>query len=283
MEFIKNIFFGVMMGAANVIPGVSGGTIAVIFDFYDRLLESITLNFKVIKKNLPFLIPLGLGIGIGIIGVSKIMQKLFETQPLLTYFAFIGIIIGSLPLIYLKTKKNGKVKPTQWIGFVVAILVMVALTVSSGNEDLIRYTTLTPESFIACFAAMGIATVTMLIPGVSGSMLLIIMGMYGTVYAEAVGKMNIPLLIPILLGAAISFLVGAKAVRYLLDKHLGMTYSVILGLLVGSIFQLIKNSEVISQFQANPTSTFLVLCQGIGIALIMAALIYFGTSRELKK
>ncbi len=279
MEMIKNVVFGIMMGVANVIPGVSGGTIAVIFDFYDRLLESITLNFKVIKKNLSFLIPLAIGVLIGIIGVSKLMKYLLEVFPLQTYLGFIGIIIGSLPLIYAKAKEKGKIKTESYVLMIIAFLLMVYLAFTNGDKDaakeFIRYTSLNLESFIVCFLTMGIATVTMLIPGVSGSLLLIIMGMYGTIYGYAVAELNIPLLIPIALGAITSLLLGAKVVRYLLQKYHTATYMIILGLLLGSIVQLIVISGVSLTLSMDVLSS-------VGVAILLGTLTYFSSAKEIK-
>ncbi|MFV0479126.1 MAG: DUF368 domain-containing protein [Anaerorhabdus sp.] len=280
METIKNIFYGVIMGIANVIPGVSGGTIAVIFGFYDRLLESITLNFKVIKKNLYFLIPLGLGVAIGIVGVSKIMKFLLEVYPVQTYMAFIGVIIGSLPLILAKAKQEKAIKSNGYLFFTLALGVMLVLTFINADKEtakeLIRYTSLNLESFIVCFIAMAIATVTMLIPGVSGSLILVIMGMYGTIYGYAVAEMNIPLLIPIGLGAVTSLLIGAKVVRELLRRHQQVTYMAILGLLVGSVVQLI----VISGVSVSLTMEFVI---SVLIAVACGGLVYVSSRKEIKQ
>lgn len=280
METIKNIFYGVIMGIANVIPGVSGGTIAVIFGFYDRLLESITLNFKVIKKNLYFLIPLGLGVAIGIVGVSKIMKFLLEVYHVQTYMAFIGVIIGSLPLILAKAKQEKAIKSNGYLFFTLALGVMLVLTFINADKEtakeLIRYTSLNLESFIVCFIAMAIATVTMLIPGVSGSLILVIMGMYGTIYGYAVAEMNIPLLIPIGLGAVTSLLIGAKVVRELLRRHQQVTYMAILGLLVGSVVQLI----VISGVSVSLTMEFVI---SVLIAVACGGLVYVSSRKEIKQ
>lgn len=280
MEMIKNLVYGMMMGVANVIPGVSGGTIAVIFDFYDRLLESITLDFKVIKKNLSFLIPLGIGVLVGIVGISKVMKYLLENFPLQTYLGFIGVIIGSLPLIYFKAQETGKMKKEGVIVFVIALAIMLALSFTSADKEaakeFVRYTSLNFESFFVCFFAMGIATVTMLIPGVSGSLLLIIMGMYGTIYGYAVAEMNIPLLIPIGLGAIVSLLVGAKLVRFLLAKYRQATYMTIFGLLLGSIIQLIVISGVSLEFSFE-------LISAVAVACVLAGLTYWSSIKEIQR
>ncbi|MCI5773651.1 MAG: DUF368 domain-containing protein, partial [Erysipelotrichaceae bacterium] len=249
MEFLRNILNGILMGVANVIPGVSGGTIAVVLGFYDRLMDCITINFKVIKKNLPFLIPLGLGVVIGVVGLSKLMEILFAKFPQQTYFAFIGIILGSLPAIFTKARLTSpKIKAVPWVGFIIAFAIMAFLALFNGDAESgsVLYRTLTPESFIACLIAMAIAVATMIIPGISGSMILIVMNMYQTIYFEVLNNFNIPLLIPSAIGGVIGLFGGAILIRYLLAHFNQLTYMIIVGLLVGSIFQLIVQANIVA-------------------------------------
>lgn len=280
METVKYIIFGIIMGVANVIPGVSGGTMAIILNFYDRLMESITLNFKVIKKNLPFLIPLGIGLAIGIVGLSKIMKFLLDTYPTQTYFGFIGIVIGSLPLIFFKAKHNTKIKPVNLIPFMITVALMIYLAFANGDKEaaksIVVYTSLNIESFIVLSVAMAIATVTMIIPGISGSLILIIMGLYGTIYGYAIAELNIPLLIPCGLGAVVGILGGAKLVRFLLGRYEQLTYMAILGLLVGSIVQLFMLSGI--EFVFNATSIVSLLVCGASMIVI-----YWFSLQEIKR
>lgn len=280
MNSIKYVIYGITMGIANVIPGVSGGTIAVILNFYDRLMESITLDFKVIKKNLPFLIPLFFGVGIGIVGLSKIMQYLLENFTTQTYFGFIGIVFGSLPLIFFKAKENKNIQPMSWIPFMIAFGIMLYFAFANGDKEvaktMIRYTSLNMESFIMCFIAMAIATVTMIIPGISGSLILIIMGMYGTIYGYAIAEFNIPLLIPCGLGAVVGILGGAKLIRYVLSRYEQLTYMAILGLLVGSLFQLFMLSNITIAMNL----TFFV---SIVICIVCFMIIYWFSLQEINR
>lgn len=280
MESIKFIIYGIAMGIANVIPGVSGGTIAVILNFYDRLMESITLNLKIVKRNLPFLIPLFLGVGIGIVGLSKIMQFLLENFTTQTYFGFIGIVFGSLPLIFFKAKGKKNIKPMSWIPFVIALVLMLYLAFANGDKEtaktIVKYTTLNMESFMMCFFSMAIATVTMIIPGISGSLILIIMGMYGTVYGFAIAEFNIPLLIPCGLGAVVGILGGAKVVRLVLSKFEQLTYMAILGLLVGSIVQLFMLSNITLAFD-------LTLMTSIVVCVLCFGIIYWFSLQEINR
>ncbi|NLC96142.1 MAG: DUF368 domain-containing protein [Erysipelotrichaceae bacterium] len=279
MKNIKLILIGMMIGIANVIPGVSGGTIAIIFNIYDRLMECITLKVKVIFDNLDFLIPLGTGVAIGILGLSKIMEILFENYPQHTYFAFIGIIIGSLPLIYSKATKGNKQKleiPSIII-FIFTLVLMVLLSFVNADKSsgTVLFTTLTPLSFVALFVSMIIGTATMIIPGISGSMLLIVMGMYQTIYFEAINNFNIPLLIPSFFGGVTGLLLGAKLIRFLLGKYNQITYMGIMGLLVGSAYQLFLTNNI-SEINLNLGISILIM-------MIMAMIIYWFSINEIKE
>lgn len=280
METIKYVIYGITMGVANVIPGVSGGTIAVILNFYDRLMESITLDFKVIKKNLSFLVPLFIGVGIGIVGLSKIMQYLLINFTTQTYFGFIGIVLGSLPLIWFKAKEKKSIQKSSWIPFAIALGLMLYFAFANGDEEvaktMVRYTSLNMESFVMCFIAMAIATVTMIIPGISGSLILIIMGMYGTIYGYAIAEFNIPLLIPCGLGAVFGILGGAKLIRYVLARYEQLTYMAVLGLLVGSLFQLFMLSNITLAFN-------LTLFTSLVICAITFAIIYWFSLQEINR
>lgn len=277
VEMIKYVFYGILMGIANVIPGVSGGTMAIILNFYDRLMESITLNFKIIKKNIGFLIPLALGVGIGIVGLSRVMKYLLEFYPTQTYFGFLGIVLGSLPLIFSKAKCK-EITAKSWIPFFITLAVMVALSFVGGSEakDTVVYTTLSLESFIVLFLCMAIATITMIVPGISGSLILVIIGMYNTIYGFAIPTFNIPLLIPIGLGAVFGLLGGAKVISFLLSRFKQLTYMAILGLLVGSLVELYFNSGVNFVFDFTLISAVITL-------VVLFVVIYWFSIQEIKR
>lgn len=263
------------MGIANVIPGVSGGTIAIIFNIYDELMECITINIKTIFKHLNFLIPLGIGMICGIIGLSKLMEILFDNFPTQTYFAFIGIIIGSLPLMFSKVKANGKIDLKSIISFLIMFSIMILTTYTKTDKEAgeVLFTTLNFNSFLILFFSMALASATMIIPGVSGSMLLIVLGMYKTIMFEVINNRNIPLLIPSALGGIVGILLGAKLIRVLLEKFPKITYMGIIGLLIGSAYQLVYQSGI--NFDFNLFISILIMC-------LMAVIIYLFSLSEIK-
>ena len=135
-EAIRLFFVGIILGVANIIPGVSGGTLAVVFNIYDRIIGLISLNIKKIFSEWKFILPIGLGMVAGIIGFSKVITFLFENYPMQTNLFFVGIIAGSIPLVLRKinssiqetqVKKNKKPYVSTVICFLVALAVMIVM------------------------------------------------------------------------------------------------------------------------------------------------------------
>ena len=228
-----------------MIPGVSGGTLAVVFNIYDRLISVITLNVKKIFSEWKFILPLVVGMGLGIILFSKAITFLFEHYPVQTNWFFIGIILGSIPMIVkrlLVASKNSakgsekKVVPVSAIVCgVVALGIMAIMTYANVAESGAPIQTeLTPVLAVKLFIGLACATIAMIIPGISGSFLMLVVGIYSTIIA-AISDFNIPLLIPAVIGGVVGLLGGAKLVRFLMAKVPAQTYGAIMGLVLGSI------------------------------------------------
>ena len=243
MDFIRLIVIGVILGVANVIPGVSGGTLAVVFNIYDRLISVITLNVKKILSEWKFILPLVVGMGLGIILFSKAITFLFENYPVQTNWFFIGIILGSIPMIVKRlmvastasSSDARKIPVSAIVCGVLALAVMAIMTYANVAESGAPIQTeLTPLLAVKLFIGLACATIAMIIPGISGSFLMLVVGIYSTVIA-AISDLNIPLLIPAVIGGVIGLLGGAKLVRFLMAKVPAQTYGAIMGLVLGSI------------------------------------------------
>ena len=238
---LKLIGVGVILGVANVIPGVSGGTLAVVFNVYDRLIQVITLNIKKILAEWKFLLPLIAGMALGILLFSKLITFLFAHYPVQTNWFFIGIILGSIPMIYKRflysspgEKKN--IPPvSSIICIAVALAIMAVMTFMEVSDTGNAIQTEFSLSLAArLFISLAFAAIAMIIPGISGSFLMLVVGVYSTVIA-AVADLNVPLLVPAALGAIAGLLGGAGLVRFLMSKVPSQTYGAILGLVLGSI------------------------------------------------
>ena len=217
--------------------------LAVVFNIYDRLTSVITLNVKKILSEWKFILPLVVGMGLGIILFSKAITFLFENYPVQTNWFFIGIILGSIPMIVKRLMAAGKASSSDArkipvsaiVCGVLALAVMAIMTYANVAESGTPIQTeLTPLLAVKLFIGLACATIAMIIPGISGSFLMLVVGIYSTVIA-AISDFNIPLLIPAVIGGVIGLLGGAKLVRFLMAKVSAQTYGAIMGLVLGSI------------------------------------------------
>ncbi len=344
MKNLLGIFYGAVFGIANVIPGVSGGTMLVAFGCYDKVCGALALDFKEIKKNIKFLIFFAIGAALGIVGFSNIITWFFEKFPTETYMFFIGLILGSIPLIIRNATVNEKFKPVCAVPFLAALALVIGLAVLENNsadpapvmvketgDPYVYKVTLTNNSsqtvaewwiehewdydnvsgitdwavesgnvkadikqgladkifgksgdriiapiengeikpgesvsfelrstesaftlipkysytvtplFIATIMLASLAAaVAMIIPGVSGSFIMVLLGTYATVI-NAVKEFNFAVLIPTAIGVLLGLIFGAKLIRMLLKKHRLIVFSAILGLCAGSLYAILPD------------------------------------------
>lgn len=241
IEYLKYFLCGLVFGTANVIPGVSGGTMLVVFGIFDRLTESIS-GIKNIFKNIGFLLTFGLGAGSGILLSAKVIGKLFETFPIQTNMFFIGLILGGVPLIYKLGTSEKKVKPLCIVPFLIAMAVVIGLAVLD-NMNIIDIATETVEGFDLIFSVKivlcaALAAVTMIIPGISGSFVMMLLGVYETIIG-AIDTFNFFVLIPFAIGAVVGIVLGSRLITFLIRKNKLMVYSALMGLVIGSVYAIL--------------------------------------------
>lgn len=227
-EWLLLVIKGACVGIADAIPGVSGGTIAFILKIYDKLLDAIDLNLKKLRKNLPFLIPLGIGIVLGIFLASKVLGYLFEHHNVPTQFFFLGIILGSLPAIVKECRSAGKLRPVHLVPFLISAVGIILF--NSLKEGTAAFGT----SPVAVIIMMALSAAAMIMPGLSGALVLKILGGYDNAI-RAVSELDIVTLVYYAIGAAIGLLAAAKIISILLKKCKTGTYCAILGLIIGSL------------------------------------------------
>lgn len=257
MKLIKQYIAGVFIGISNVIPGISGGTMAVVFNVYDKLIEALSLNFKSIKKNFFFLVAVGLGIITGILLFANVMNILLENYPNQTYGGFIGVIIGSLPIV-IKVGKIKSINLKNTITFLAFFGVMIVVWLLQDKQaPVVSVEVLTLSGAVGLFLAASVSTFTMLVPGISGSLLLVMIGYYHAIFTYTIRQLVFPQLIVVGLGMVFGLLTGAKVVSYLLKQYKDIIYAAILGLIVGSLFPLFPPLD-------NPVSTILVMVIAAG-------------------
>lgn len=262
MTYLKNIIAGIVIGVANIIPGVSGGTMAVVLGIYDRLIDAISLNLGKLKKNWKFILTLGIGMVFGISVVAKLLTWLFKNYNVPTQFFFIGLILGSIPLVWRKTTETKNFKKINIIPFLITLGVMVLMAVMKQGENTVD-TKLTVTLFIILVLSGAIASFAMIIPGISGAFLLKVLGQYETISAAAsIGDFNFAILIPVAIGIVLGLLVGAKLISTLLKKYHQGIYAAILGLIVGSVIEIYP-----TDFEINLEGVIAVIVAVIGFAI----------------
>jgi len=239
VESVKLTLIGFVLGITTVIPGISAATMAVVFNIYDRLINVIVPNIKKIFAAWMFWLPLIIGGAAGVIFASKIFVLLFNNYPTPTYWFFIGVIAGSIPLVYSRVRKESSRLPwlSSAISAVLALAVMAVIAVLKPEEGTKIYTELTLPVFGIMALGGALGAIAMIIPGISGAFLLLVIGLYRTVL-QAVSDLNFMLLIPLIVGACIGLLIGAAFVRFLFLKAPRETNGAVLGLVAGSVFVL---------------------------------------------
>ena len=242
---MKSIFIhiikGAIMGAANVIPGVSGGTMALVMGIYERLINSINhINFNTLKKifitrdfksfakntDLFFLISITVGIFVSIFSLSILLEFLFETHKILVLSYFFGLIFAS---VFFVGKTIKKYSPLSIFLFLIGFLIaggMVFISPSSSNS-----------SFLFLIISGAIAMCSMILPGLSGSFVLLLLGNYELIIC-AINDLNFSILVPFGIGAVSGIILFAKLLQFIFKKFRNNTISLLTGFIFGSLIVL---------------------------------------------
>ena len=255
MEFLKQVLKGVVIGVANIIPGVSGGTMMVSMGIYDLLIHSITHLFKQFGKSIRTLLPYFIGMIVGIVALASLLKQLFAVYPLPTYTCFIGLILGGLGPLFAKVDKK-KIGLAAILAFVLffALVVWMGLMNDVSNPERLE---LNVGVVLILVVVGAIAAATMIIPGVSGSMMLMLLGYY-TPVLNAVNDLKDALLggnfsaaahpiltlLPFGVGVVLGIFGVAKAIEWLMAKCPTPTYCGVLGLVLASPVAILLNPDI---------------------------------------
>lgn len=257
MNFIKDILRGILIGIANIIPGVSGGTMMVSMGIYDKIISSITGLFKNIKRSIKTLFPYIIGMAFGLVVVSFLIKYLNITFPLQTACVFIGLILGGCPII-LKNFKGSKVKISYIIAFLLFFFAIIALQMLGEQETIVTTITLSFSEVIKLLVIGIIAAATMVIPGVSGSMILMILGYYNPILTAVTDCLKalmalefgaffeqVLVLLPFGIGVILGIFVIAKVIELLFKHFRLLTFSAIMGLVLSSPFAILLQLDIL--------------------------------------
>ena len=243
---IKSFLKGCVIGIANIIPGVSGGTMMVAMGIYDKLIHCITHLFSEFKKNVLFLLPIVIGMGVAIVASSFALESLFANFPVQTNLLFVGLILGGLPAVW-KHVKGNSIKFGHLIAFLLFFVLVAGLAIFGGGNGKDADLAFNVINVMKLFGVGIVASATMIIPGVSGSMMLLLLGYYNPIissiknFVTALVSFDVQgilqgcgVLVPAGLGIVVGIFAIAKLIEVIFEKFPTQAYWAIIGLIVAS-------------------------------------------------
>ena len=237
-QYISNFFKGLGVGSANVIPGVSGGTIALITGIFERLINALkSFNLTAIKlffsgkfkefaqhTDLWFLASVGAGVVAAILSIARLFEFLFAEYPIYLWSFFFGMILVSIYYVGITIEKfNWKVLVSFAIGTAIALLIAFG-TPAKENSN-----------FIYLMICGAVATCSMILPGLSGSFVLVLMGNYQLIMIDAVNDLNLKILFPVAIGGVVGLLAFSHLLSWIFKNYRDITISVLTGFILGSM------------------------------------------------
>ena len=246
MEYIILFLKGMLIGVANIIPGVSGGTLMITLGIYEQIIDVISHFFHKFKKNLLFILPIGLGMVISVLLLSKVISTCLEKYPFPTTFFFIGLILGGIPLLWGKAKFSKK-KFSNWFIFLITASIVLLFTFLNSGNNMVSFDNLGVGNYIMLFFVGMVASATMVIPGISGSFVLMLIGYYEPIVNTikdltnfSLLSHNLMILIPFGIGIIVGIVGVAKLIEFLLKKYPVKTYYGVLGFVMASLVAIIR-------------------------------------------
>lgn len=282
MKLLWLVFNGMLIGISNIIPGVSGGTMAVSLGIYDDLIFSITHLMRNKKRSARFLLPLGVGIIVGVLFFSYAIEFLLSEFPFFTALIFVGLIIGGLPILNQEfkqslRKKNEKVSLKHVLVFLFFVIFIIGFSLMQEPAMDSSSLVFSFSMVLIMFVLGVIASATMIIPGVSGSLVLMVLGYYypliqllnlffkNSLTFNWVGIFeNLLLIFPFGIGVIVGVFVISKLLEFLFLNFPSITYSGILGLVIASPFSVLYNTDAFSSLSSENMGPTLL----VGIALM---------------
>lgn len=247
-EKLTLVIKGFLIGVANIIPGVSGGTLAITLGIYEKLIGAISHFFKNLKENIKFIIPIGIGAVLSILLLSRVISFCLDKYTLATILFFIGLILGGIPLLNKKIKGHYK-NVSNIIIFLLSFGFVIVLSVLKG-ENVVSFANMNIINYIMLFLVGVVAAATMIIPGVSGSFVLMLLGYYKPI-VDTIGALtkfnniwqNIMILVPFGIGVLVGIVAISKLLEFLFKKYEVKTYFGVMGFITASIITIFTGAE----------------------------------------
>lgn len=270
--FIK----GIVLGVAFVIPGVSGGTLAVLMGIYEELIEAASNFYKSIadfKKYIMYLLPIGLGVVFSVAVFAKLIKFGLDKAPIITILIFLGMIIGGIPAL-VRNVKGTKINLKDMTLMLVGLIIVISMLIFHKSNSNVVLTNMSIGGYITLFLVGAIAAVTMVVPGISGSFTLMLIGYYEPILNlvnditsfKNLGP-NLILIFTFMLGVFIGIIFISKIIEWCLKHYKRETYYAIIGFVLSSIISVIYE---VSKFPFNITHLII----GIVLLVINTVLVY---------
>jgi len=279
---IINFFKGLVIGVTNVVPGMSGGTMAVVLGIFDPLIEATGGIFKDFRRHSVFLAPIVIGAVAGIIAFSSVIEYALLNHSFPTCMFFVGLIAGTIPLIH--NKATGQpYKRVYVLATAAAALAVIAITMMRSPDDISTNTVVDTTLMLKMFLGGVLAAMVLMIPGISGSFVFIFMGLYPIIigYISSIKDLLLSpsnfglfteiclVLAPLAAGILIGVVIISKVIGVIMERAYSLTYFIILGLVFGSVFGLFNDpityQSGISELDVLIGTATMVL--GVGVAL----------------
>lgn len=229
-----NFLKGIIVGIGGIAPGLSGSVLLVIFGLYQKTINAVSSVFKEFKKSIMFLVPLFAGFGVGVLLFSKIVDFLLADFEMQTRFAFLGLVLGTIPLFYKEVKKEGFSNKYYILIAASAIFGLLFFTFNSNAFPQIEK----PNLFQSALLGVAVAG-SSIIPGVDSAVILSSLGLY-ELYVSSLANLNFEVLIPAGVGLAVGALVISFLINFLIKRFYTITFSVIFGLFISIIPSVLK-------------------------------------------
>ena len=259
---MQNFFKGIIAGIGGIAPGLSGSVLLVILGLYQKTVSAIGTLFKNFKENVKFLFPLFLGFGVGVLLFSKVIDFFLNNFEMYTRFAFLGLVIGTVPLFYKEVKKEG-FSPKYYI--VIAISAIIGFSVFFLNKNLFPVIT-DPNLFQSVLLGVAVAG-SSIVPGVDSAVILSSLGLY-ELYVGSLASFDLPILIPARFGLVIGAFIISFVMNKLIKRFYTATFSIIFGLFL-SLIPNVLNSSCVIGFNAQTVISFIILIIGFGISYFL--------------
>jgi len=244
LKFLFRILEGALIGLGAVLPGISGGVLCVIFGVYKPIMEVLGNPVKNLKNHIRLLLPIGIGIVAGFLGIAKLLGFLLEYYEAPSICLFVGLIIGMLPSLFREAGEQGR-NVRSYISLAAAFAVVLSLLIV-----LKKYEVVIPVNFLTNIFCGFCLAISIIAPGMSFSTLLMPLGLYQP-FVDGIGNLDFGVLIPAGIGAVVTFVLFVGAVNYLLKHHYSVLFHAIIGVVIAATIMTVPFTSFTNAYDAS--------------------------------